>query len=266
MSLINSTLPHFHFSQISLLITHYNRSSSLKRLLISFEKLNCSFGEIVVADDGSKTEHIEVIGKLSEHVKFRLITAERNSGLGNNINKGQDAVMKPYTLYVQEDFIPTVDFPECLKSALEMVTENDELDVVRFYAYFLYPYLRDYKKGFAEMYLPFLGLRYSKIHQYSDHPHLRRSSFLSKFGRYQEGIEGDKTEYNMCVSFIRNKGKALFYKDYRKLFIQVNLQDEPSTMVRGKLRRSDNPFIVLIRDVYRQIKNNYNIHILKTRS
>ena len=35
-----------------------------------------------------------------------------DSGLGNNINKGQDAVKTPLTLYVQEDFTPAAIFPE----------------------------------------------------------------------------------------------------------------------------------------------------------
>ena len=31
---------------------------------------------------------------------------------------------------------------------------------------------------------------YKKFYAYSDHPHLRRSNFLEKFGRYSENTKG----------------------------------------------------------------------------
>ena len=71
-----------------------------------------------------------------------------------------------------------------------------------------------------------------KIYQYSDHPHLRKSSFLTKFGRYQEGIKGDKTEYNMCVSFIKNKGKGLFFNEFRREKIEFTKENFISYIVR----------------------------------
>lgn len=259
----SSSTKEYHFSKVSLLITHYNRSSSLKRLLMAFESLKCHFGEIAVSDDGSNEEHLNAVIALSNEHKFRLIQAQKNGGLGNNINKGQDAITNLYTLYIQEDFVPTEAFPEKLESALSFMNEDLDLDIVRFYAYIKYPYLKQYKSGFSSMYLPWFGFNYTKIHQYSDHPHLRRSTFLQKFGRYKEGLNPEKTEYKMCVSFIKNKGKGLFYNDYTKLLDQENSALEPSTMKRGRLRRSDNILIKLLRDIYRQIKHNYNIYIMK---
>ena len=52
-------MPTNVFPQITLLITHYNRSSSLERLLSTVKMLGLSFGDIVVSDDGSKPEHQE---------------------------------------------------------------------------------------------------------------------------------------------------------------------------------------------------------------
>ena len=80
----------FVFPEVTLLITHYNRSLSLERLLANLQK----------------------------RFEFELVTATTNGGLGNNINKGQDAVATPYTLYVQEDFEPTELFPSKLEDAL----------------------------------------------------------------------------------------------------------------------------------------------------
>lgn len=241
----------YSFPTITLLVTHYNRSSSLERLLKSFQDLNCSFGDIVVSDDGSKNEHITILKELSSTYSFRLITTPKNKGLGNNINKGQDAVTTPLTLYVQEDFIPQPIFPGKLQNALTFMQERQELDMARFYAYFKYPYLKPLAHGFSEMLFPILSAGYKKFYQYSDHPHLRRTSFLEKFGRYPEGVKGDLTEYIMMMRFLQRKGKSIYFDKFNDLFEQKNSSDEPSTMKRDFWRESENPFVTLARHCYR---------------
>ncbi len=251
----------YSFSEVTLLVTHYNRSSSLEHLLHSFQKLGVSFGGVVVSDDGSKPEHLSKLRQLQKEFTFDLITTEKNKGLGNNINKGQDAVQTPYTLYVQEDFEPTRAFPDRFVDALGFMNQDASLDIVRFYAYIPYPYMRPKGQGFSEMIFPAWATNYKKIYYYSDHPHLRRSNFFEKFGRYPEGMKGDKTEYEMCISFLKNKGKGLFYNDFQSLFTQKNSEAEPSTMTRSSISQSENPVISLVRDLYRQLKYNYDIYL-----
>ncbi len=248
----------FHFPGVTLLITHYNRSSSLERLLANFAKLDCHFDDIVVSDDGSKEEHVNRIKELHSTYSFRLITTPKNKGLGNNINKGQDAITTPYTLYVQEDFVPLETFPGKLSDALNFMNERQELDMVRFYAYFKYPYLTPFKNGFSEMRFRIWYPGYKKFYFYSDHPHLRRSNFLQKFGRYPEGVNVEKSEYEMMMSVLKNKGKSLFYDAHKGLLDQVNSSAEPSTFKRNYWRESKNPFITLARHLFRHLKFNYN--------
>jgi glycosyltransferase involved in cell wall biosynthesis len=140
-----------HFNETCLLVTHYNRSLSLERLLNTFKNLNCSFGEIVVSDDGSKSEHLQKLRQLQKDFLFHLITTPVNKGLGNNINKGQETVTVPFTLYVQEDFEPSPLFPLHLADAITLMKEHPDLDIIKFYAYFKYPYTRPFGKGFSEM-------------------------------------------------------------------------------------------------------------------
>src|SRR5690606_26604281 len=129
----------------------------------------------------------------------------------NNLNKGQGAVKTPLTLYVQEDFIPLKSFARHFKAALCLMNEEPDLDIIRFYAYDAYPYLRAYKNGYSLMeYKPWF-LDKNKIYQYTDHPHLRRNTFFERFGTYTEGIKSDKAEYEMCLSFIQNDGRGLFF-------------------------------------------------------
>ncbi|RYE23180.1 MAG: glycosyltransferase [Sphingobacteriaceae bacterium] len=248
-----------HFPQVTLLITHYNRTGSLHRLLKAFQNQQCTFGDIVVSDDGSLPVNLEHLKRLQQEFNFKLITSAQNKGLGNNINKGQDAVKTPYTLYIQEDFEPDASFSTHFFDALEFLDADITLDMVRFYAYLKYPYLKNYQKGFSQMLIKPWYTNYKKIYYYSDHPHVRRSSFFTKFGRYAEGLKGDRTEYKMCLSFIKNKGKALFYNDFKALFNQINPVDEPSTMTRSSLTNNNNPVISVIRYFYRQVKYNFEL-------
>lgn len=253
------------FKTVSLLITHYNRSKSLEQLLRCLKIQDCEFAEIVVSDDGSRPEHLGMLKKLQEAYFFKLVLTPHNKGLGNNINKGQRVITSPYTLYIQEDFIPKALFADKLSDALSFMNLQPELDIVRFYAYFKYPYLKPYKNGFSEMVfnaLPWFW-KYRKFYFYSDHPHLRRSNFLEKFGNYNEGTSGDVTEYQKMMSVIQNDGKGLFYDDFQGLFEQQNSSVEPSTMTRTSLRESKNPIITLVRHLYRHIKFNFDYHFSK---
>ena len=73
-----------------------------------------------------------------------------------------------------------------------------------------------------------------------------------------KGYNIEKAEFMMTMSFLKNKGKAIFYEDYKGLFDQLNTSAEPSTMKRGSLKLSGNFFISFVRDIYRHIKYNYD--------
>ena len=254
------------FPDTTLLITHYNRSGSLERLLTSFENLDCRFDAIVVSDDGSKPEHLNKIVSLQERFNFQLVTTPVNKGLGNNINKGQAAVKSPFTLYVQEDFDPTEIFPAHFVDALDFMREDPALDIVRFYAYFSYPNLKPFKKGFSEMVFSYWDFSHLKFYYYSDHPHLRRSNFLEKFGKYPEGLNINLTEYQMAISFLSKKGKGLFYNEFNTLFDQKNSAQEPSTLDRPSWKLSKNPLIQVSRLLYlryRWLKNTLDLALTK---
>jgi glycosyltransferase involved in cell wall biosynthesis len=254
-----------HFDRVSLLITHYNRSNSLLCLLEAWKQLGITFNTIVVSDDGSKPEHLGTLERLKEQGKITLVTTPLNKGLAHNINKGQQAITTPYTLYVQEDFIPTEKFPAAFGFALDYLENKQEIDVARFYAYFKFPFLKSVGNGFSQMiFNPSLFLfNNRRFFMYSDHPHLRRSNFLQKFGPYEEGKKSDVTEYTMMIRFLQKGGNGIFYDDYKALFNHVNTTEEATTVTRSSIRYSNNIFIKVVRDIYRYIKFNYHYRCLK---
>lgn len=257
----------FLFEEITLLITHYNRSNSLERLLRTVENLSLQFGEIIVSDDCSRADQLLILEELQAKYNFRLITTPINKGLANNINKGQDAVKTPYTLYIQEDFLPFPAFVEKLKVAYQFMKDDADLDFVRFYAYFMHPYLKPVAEGFSQMLFKhaYFWQGYLKFYIYSDHPHLRRSNFLEKFGRYDEGIKSDRAEYNQMMKVLAVGAKVYFYEDYKALFDQVNSAEEPSTVKRNFWRNNTGIFISLTRHLYRYLRFNTELLIFKLR-
>ena len=244
----------FSFPGTTLLITHYNRSSSLERLLASFKEIGCRFEDIVVSDDGSKTEQLDKVKAMQATYNFRLITIPKNTGFPGNLNRGQDGVKTPYTLYVQEDFVPSVIFPAHLQDALQFMNDDKSLDYIRFWSFYRYPTLKPYGKGFSEEVFSPWNMSHLKFFMYSDNPHLRRSSFLEKFGRYKESEKGDVAEYKMAVSFLQHNGKGLFYEEYSTLFEHKNSPDEPSTQGRANWRQSRNIFFLFLRWLYLRYK------------
>ena len=247
-----------HFNDISLLITHYNRSVSLGRLLNKMQELEISFKEIVVSDDCSKPEHQKNLAEFETIYGIKLVKAPINKGLANNLNKGQRAVQTPYTLYIQEDFVPTNKFLQALKDGYSIIKEDPSIDLVRFYAYRKYPFLKPLKHGFSEMIFRFWYPNRYQFNCYSDHPHLRHSNFLEKFGPYQEGIKSDKSEFKMVISFLQKKGRAIITDNIKDILAQVNDSLEPSQVKRKKLRvifqRSESFPFVLFRFVFQNIK------------
>lgn len=254
----------YNFNDVSLLVTVYNRSSSLRRLLENFKLLNIAFGEIIVSDDRSKENHLAAMKDLQNEFDFKLITTPVNRGLANNINKGQRTVSLPYTLYVQEDFVPKIKFIQYFNNALEILKKDQTVDTLRFYAYFPYPYTKPYSDGFDEMIFEpsLLKWNHLKFYVYSDHPHLRRSNFIEKFGEYKEGIQMDNTELFMSFSFINKNGKGLIAQNINESFDQENCPDEPSTVGRQSWKENNNLIVKLMRKgflIYRYIKNNIQL-------
>ncbi len=245
----------YNLTDVTLLITHYNRSGALENLLQKFGALGVSFGDIVVSDDCSNHDHLHHVLKMQQRFGFRLVQSQRNKGLGNNANKGQAAVNTSLTLYVQDDFEPTADFVSNFESAISLMSE-DKWDLIRFYFFPWdpFPYLKKYKHGFAEMLFrkQLWYMNHMKYRIYSDHPHLRKSDFNQKFGLFDESKHSDQAEYDMCLNFIAKGGKALMLNS-AEAFKQGSTR-EVSTMQRSSWRLRNNLPIKMLRFLYLKYK------------
>jgi glycosyltransferase involved in cell wall biosynthesis len=215
-------------TDITLLVTHYNRPKSLERQLQAFRAMGVKFAKIVVSDDASKPQNLAQLHELKVEYGFELVTTPINKGLGNNINKGQDQAHTPYTLYVQEDFSPSALFGQRINDALKIMNEHQDVDLVRFFIQVTPPKLRSFKFGFSEMIFSLWQMGTSNFFCYSDTPHLRRQTFFQKFGRYKENTPAIKCEKAMGMSFLQSRGRGLVC-DVSDVFTHENSHEEPST-------------------------------------
>jgi len=71
---------------LSILITHFNRPNALNKCLEVLHEINWGIPfEIIVSDDGSTLENIEIINKTKIDT---LLLSDKNLGLASNLNKG----------------------------------------------------------------------------------------------------------------------------------------------------------------------------------
>lgn len=99
--------------KVSVIISFYNKIEVLKLLLAGFERQSFTDFEIVIADDGSKIEVVEVLSELitKSKVKINHVWQEDNGWQKNIIlNKALLAARGEYLIFVDGDCIPHKHF------------------------------------------------------------------------------------------------------------------------------------------------------------
>lgn len=189
--------------QISFLITHFNRPSDLALCIDGIKKIPISNYEIVVSDDGSTVENIELI---KSYAVNQLILAPFNQGLAANINKGLAVCRSEYVIYCQEDFVLNSEIATILPECFYLL-ENKKADMIRFTSNFhfkktipLTPLISRIPK------FSFHNFLYN-YYQYSDHPFLTKKSFYEKYGYYQEHTSGRYGETEYAIRILKSNAK-----------------------------------------------------------
>ena len=182
---------------ISILITHYNRPIDLLQCIKAIRVANIANSEIVVSDDGSKTD---VINLIKSYGIDTLLLSDINMGLAANINKGLEACKGKFIIYCQEDFILSPKIydviPECIK-----LINSKKTDIVRFTSNFNFNKL--VKLTDTISLIPRFSFKNFKqnYYRYSDHPFITKKQFYNKYGYYLENTSGrfGETEYAIRI-------------------------------------------------------------------
>jgi len=189
---------------ISILTTHYNRPDALIACLKAINNVHLNFPyEIVVSDDGSRKDTIDILKKLEIDT---LVLANANGGLAANLNKGIKACRGDYILYVQEDFLMIPEFKNVLQEGIELLDKH-VLDMVRYRSNYKFEDLEAYSEHVFK--IPKFSYRnfFINTFQYSDHPFLTTPSFYDTFGYYLENTSVGYGETEYAIRILKSKAR-----------------------------------------------------------
>ncbi len=188
---------------ISFFITHYNRPSDLLECLKAIKKLDLSHYEIVVSDDGSKTDVIE---RIKSFEIDKLLLSDFNRGLAGSINHGLKSCQGTYIIYCQEDFLLNKRIKDILHECISLL-DADKVDLIRFTSNFEFNKLIPLSENVSL--IPRFSIKnfFQNYYRYSDHPFIIKNGFHKAFGYYLENTSGryGETEYaiRMCNSKVK---------------------------------------------------------------
>ncbi|CAH0334909.1 hypothetical protein FVB9288_00524 [Flavobacterium sp. CECT 9288] len=188
---------------ISFLITHYNRPNDLLLCLNAIRGLDLCDYEIVVSDDASEAQHLEII---QQYPIDQLLLADKNGGLAANINRGLQACRGQYIIYCQEDFMLSsklaIILPECLEHLA-----SKKLDLIRFVSNMNFNSTSCVSTNISR--IPKFAFRnfLQNYYQYSDHPFITTKDFHPTFGFYQEETSGRYGETEYAIRILKSAAK-----------------------------------------------------------
>lgn len=90
--------------KLSIIIPVYNAGHTIQRCVDSIEKARYKDYEIILIEDGSKDNSLEVCQKLAEkYNNIKLLCNEKNCGVSFTRNRGIEAAQGKYTMFVDSD-------------------------------------------------------------------------------------------------------------------------------------------------------------------
>lgn len=120
--------------RLSIIICTFNRHALLNKCLASLSKQKLDDAEIVIVDNNSTDETIDIVEKYSGIIKNIKYVFEPETGLSIARNTGLNNAITEWILYLDDDAIP---FPDMVERALYLV-ETGDFDCVGgiYYGYF----------------------------------------------------------------------------------------------------------------------------------
>jgi len=186
--------------ELTVLFITYNRSDMLEKSFQAIKACPELKGvEVIVSDDCSKPEQLERIRRMGFD---RVISAERNGGLGRNNNKGLRAVTTEFCLMVQDDCMLAT--PDAISRSLKILKADPSIGMVRLNGDVdVFPLVKREAAGMpywvcehtSDAYAKLVKQPGKRLRVYSDQPHVRRSALHEKVvGYYVEGTPMEVSE------------------------------------------------------------------------
>jgi glycosyltransferase involved in cell wall biosynthesis len=223
---------------VSVPVLTYNSALFIEETLESVYNQTYQNIELIVSDDCSKDNTVEIVNKWcqQERVKKRfanikIITVPKNTGIPANYNRCVNASSGEWIKMISGD---DALMPNCVKDNVEYVENRPEIKV-------LYSFNRVYKNTFSEQ--NYIGLNPSKVpssiindditsnEQYkllliSDRIAFTPSRFLNKSALIHSGLPDENLfseDYQLKLGFTKNGFKLHFMQKETVLYRQHDL-------------------------------------------
>ncbi len=134
---------------LTVIVPVYNDAKNISRCLLSLFNQEYKDIEIIVVDDHSSDNTVEVLYSLLKQRKFQIINMQQNSGAGSCRNAGILAAKTPYVTFIDSD--DWVDIGVYKKCIAQMEHNPDVIIYELCYDYVKSNY-REYKYKYPDLY------------------------------------------------------------------------------------------------------------------
>ena len=111
---------------ISIIMASYNRAHTIERAIQSITKQNYTNYELIIVDDGSTDNTLDVLSKYQDS-RIRIIKCERNKGVTAAKNLGLNAIDGEWFTFLDSDDEME---PEALKTLLSVLKIDPKIDAI----------------------------------------------------------------------------------------------------------------------------------------
>lgn len=109
---------------VSIIVLTYNSEKYIKETLKSIEKQTYKNLEVIIADDGSKDNTIDICTKWSANIEYKvkIVTTNINTGISKNINRG---IKKSFGKWIKPIAGDDILEEKCIEKNIKFVKENN---------------------------------------------------------------------------------------------------------------------------------------------
>ncbi len=224
--------------KVSIIIPVYNASKTIEKCLKSIIKQTYKNIEIIIINDGSKDNSLEIINKLSKKDKRIIVIDKENEGVANTRNLGIKKATGKYIMFIDNDDYIENNYVESFINAID---DNDIL---------IGGYKRIDENGKEILSQSLKNTEWSKYIVLAPWAKLYRKEFLLKNNiHFLDYKIGEDVYFNLSAYSKTSKIKIIDNKDYIWFY---NSKSVSNTKQRGLNKEID--IVFLLNKIIKEIK------------
>jgi glycosyltransferase involved in cell wall biosynthesis len=112
---------------VSIVVANYNNGRYLTRFINSIEESSVIPHELIIVDDGSKDNSLEILENFKELAYLKVLKFKKNRGFTTALNKGIVTASGKYVMRADPD---DIFLPERIEKQYDFLEKHKEVDIV----------------------------------------------------------------------------------------------------------------------------------------